>query len=51
MAISIRKQVFSFLSRIATSGRFAGIFRSVITGMSHIIVAPLTIMNLSGTLS
>ena len=51
VAISISGHVLSFLSRSATSGRFACIVRSVITGMSHIIVAPLTFMTLSGTLS
>jgi hypothetical protein len=49
--ISISGQVLSFLSRSAKSVRFAYIVRSVITGMSHIIVAPLTFMTLSGTLS
>ena len=52
MAISIRMQVFSFfLSSSTTSGRFASIVRSVITGTSHITMVPLTFKTLSGICS
>jgi hypothetical protein len=51
MAISISKQVFSFLSRNTVSGWFASIVQSVITGASHIIVVPLIFMTLSGICS
>jgi len=48
MAISICRQVFSFLSCSTTLGQLASIVQSGITGMSHIIVVPLTFMTLSG---
>jgi hypothetical protein len=42
MAISINRQVFSFLSCSALPGQFASTVRPVIPGTSHIIVVPLT---------
>jgi hypothetical protein len=51
MAILNSRKVFSFLSCRTISGQFAGIVWSVITGMSHIMVVPLTFMTLTGICS
>ena len=48
VAISISRQVFSFLSYSTVSGRFVSTVRSVTPGTSHIQVVPLTFMALSG---
>jgi hypothetical protein len=48
MAISISRQVFSFLSSSNISGWFATLVRYVITGLSHVTVVPLSFMTLSG---
>ena len=47
MAISIIRQVFSFLSCSTISCRFASIFRSVETGAAHITVVSLAFVTLS----
>ena len=51
MAISISKQIFSFLSCRTVSGRLTNIVQFVITGTSHIMVVLLTFMTLSQHLS
>ena len=47
MAISISRQVFSFLSCSTVSGQFASIVWSVITGMPNIIAILLTFITLA----
>jgi hypothetical protein len=48
MAISISRQVFSFLSCSTIPGRFASIFRSVINGIFHLIMVLFSFMTSSG---